>query len=516
LAATEGSHNNHVLFYRCGKIVRMFAVHSLRSRLLVLWALSLAASVAVGVLLVQFYRQSTAAQVQRAEAVVARACDMIRERYDSYVVGRGEPELGHPDRSSEASLNTVVSVALARELGVEGGIWQIGRGSRAYAFPTYEGSGPKTDVPSAELDRIRSVNQEAARAEQPVLSRSVSRTQTLLVFACPLSGGDPRLTAWTMTRVEAAPGYARLQLGVGVLFGLMVGMSAWLTLLMRSWSRSIGGIESALAQHSAETLPRLAPTGERELDRIVGALNEAGERLIEARRRSDELAARVAATERLAALGRVAAGVAHEIRNPIAAMRLKVENAVAGDDERRRAILNSLVVQIDRLDRLVSELLAMTQRRAVAVRDVDVLGLLRSCAADYHEAADARGVRITVNAEIAHARLDPDLIRRALGNLLLNAIQHTEEGGRVTLAALRVGDSLRLQVSDTGCGVTAEVRHNLFEPFVTGRADGTGLGLAIVRELVEAHGGKVLLLSPGGGKAQEGAVFALDLPWPQS
>lgn len=357
-------------------------MHSLRFRLLVLWALSFAASVAVGVLLVQFYRQSTAAQVQRAEAVVARACDMIRDRYNAYVAGGGEPESPRPGTGSETSLNTVGSVALARELGVEGGVWQIGRGSLAYAFPSYEGSGPKTDVPAAELDRIRSVNQEAARAEQPVLSRSVSRTQTLLVFACPLSGAIPRLTAWTMTRVEAAPGYARLQLGVGVLFGLMVGMSAWLTLLMRSWSRSIGRIESALAQHSAETLPRIAPTGERELDRIVGALNEAGERLTEARRRSDELTARVSATERLAALGRVAAGVAHEIRNPIAAMRLKVENAIASDNERRRATLGSLVAQIDRLDRLVSELLAMTQRREVAVRDVDAPEFLRSCAAD--------------------------------------------------------------------------------------------------------------------------------------
>lgn len=491
-------------------------MHSLRFRLLVLWALSFAASVAVGVLLVQFYRQSTAAQVQRAEAVVARACDMIRDRYNAYVAGRGEPESPRPGTGSETSLNTVVSVALARELGVEGGVWQIGRGSLAYAFPSYEGSGPKTDVPAAELDRIRSVNQEAARAEQPVLSRAVSRTQTLLVFACPLSGAIPRLTAWTMTRVEAAPGYARLQLGVGVLFGLMVGMSAWLTLLMRSWSRSIGRIESALAQHSAETLPRIAPTGERELDRIVGALNEAGERLTEARRCSDELTARVSATERLAALGRVAAGVAHEIRNPIAAMRLKVENAIASDDERRRATLGSLVAQIDRLDRLVSELLAMTQRREVAVRDVDAPEFLRSCAADYHEAADARRVTIITKSEIAHARFDPDLMRRALGNLLLNAIQHTEDGGCVTLAALRVGDSLRLQVSDTGCGVAAEVRHSLFEPFVRGRADGTGLGLAIVRELMQAHGGRAFLLSPGGGKAQEGAVFALDLPWPQS
>ena len=74
------------------------------------------------------------------------------------------------------------------------------------------------------------------------------------------------------------------------------------------------------------------------------------------------MSARVAASERLAALGRVAAGIAHEIRNPIAAMRLKAENALAGDDARRRAALHTILGQIARLDRLIAELLAMTQR----------------------------------------------------------------------------------------------------------------------------------------------------------
>ena len=122
-------------------------------------------------------------------------------------------------------------------------------------------------------------------------------------------------------------------------------------------------------------LPRLAPTGERELDRIVAALNTAGARLAEARQRSEALAARVALSERLAALGRVAAGVAHEIRNPIAAMRLRAENALAGDDARRRAALEAILAQIARLDRLIGELLAMTQRRAPAPETVDLAGL---------------------------------------------------------------------------------------------------------------------------------------------
>jgi signal transduction histidine kinase len=98
---------------------------------------------------------------------------------------------------------------------------------------------------------------------------------------------------------------------------------------------------------------RLPATGERELDRIVTALNEAGRRLSDARQQADQLARKIATGERLAAIGRVAAGVAHEIRDPIAAMRLKAENAMAGAAERKSEALSFILGQIERLDALL-------------------------------------------------------------------------------------------------------------------------------------------------------------------
>src|SRR5438093_12012604 len=106
----------------------------------------------------------------------------------------------------------------------------------------------------------------------------------------------------------------------------------------------------------------LPTTGERELDRIVTALNEAGRRLADARRQADQLARQVAAGERLAAIGRVTAGLAHEIRNPIAAMRLKAESAIAADPERKSGALSMILSQIERLDRLIGRLLSVTER----------------------------------------------------------------------------------------------------------------------------------------------------------
>lgn len=495
-------------------------MNSLKLRLFGLWGLSLVASLAVAILLIQLYRQSTEAQVARAEAVVARACDIIRDRYGFYASGWAGPAGNGPDRRLRTDLTTVVGTALADQNGVEGGIWQADGGPLAYAYPTYEGTGPKTDLPAAERSQIQAVNQQAWRDEQPVDRRSTSRAQTLLLHACPLGGPLPGLTAWTMIRVQTTQGFQPLQLGLGVLFALMLLMAAWLGRTLFVWGRHVRDIEAALAGAGPDGMPAVRRTGERELDRIIDALNEAGTRLAEARQQSDKLAARVSRAERLAGLGRVAAGVAHEIRNPIAAARLQGENALAGNDERRREAIRDMLGQIDRLDALVSELLAMTQREAPRPASVDLHAFLAAQLARHKETACAKSFALQVAAAAGSAHLDPDMVGRVLDNLLTNAIRHAPAGGTVTVAAERGPDLLTITVADSGGGVPSEMTGHLFEPFVTGRPDGTGLGLAIARELADAHGGRLLLRQAGGQRAGEGAVFALELPqeraWPPS
>jgi signal transduction histidine kinase len=484
-------------------------VHSLRNRLFGLWGLSLIACIAVGLLLLQLYQQSTEAQVGRAEAVVARACDLIRDRYGFYAAGWPGPRTGQIDDTLRADLATAVGIALAHQDGVEGGIWQSEAGPLAYSFPTYEGTGPKTDLPTAERDQIQAVNQQAARDEQSVDRHAISGTQTLLLHACTLPGPIGGLTAWTMTRVRAAQGFQPLEIGLGVLFGLMVLMSAWLGRTLLVWGRHVRGIESALRGAGADGMPKVARTGERELDQIIDALNEAGSRLGEARSHADTMAKRAARAERLAALGRVAAGIAHEIRNPIAAARLQGENALAGDDARRRDAIGDMLGQIDRLDGLVAELLAMTQRVEPKPVRVELFGFLQDQLAQHKETAAAKALDISVQGAEGTAMLDPVVIGRVLDNLVTNAIRHAPKGGSVTLAAERGPGHLTLVVSDTGTGVSPDMAEHLFEPFVTGRPEGTGLGLAIARELADAHHGRLTLRS--AGNAFCGAVFALEL-----
>jgi len=458
--------------------------------------------------------------------VIARACDLIRERYAFYASGWSGPVPGPLDERLRRDLADAVGLALAHQDEVEGGIWQADAGSLAYAYPTYEGTGPKTDLPAAEHDQIEAVNQRASRDEQPVDRRVTSHAQTLLLHAAPLSGPIGGLTAWTMTRVHAGTGYQPLRLGLGVLLGLMVLMSAWLGRTVLVWGRHVRGIEAALGNAGTTGMPTtgmpaVGRTGERKLDRIIDALNEAGLRLAEAQRASDAMTVHVARAERLAGLGRVAAGVAHEIRNPIAAARLQGENALAGDDNRRREAIGDMLRQIDRLDALVGELLAMTQRVEPRPVRVELAGFLAAQAAAHRETALAKGLTITLADTEGSGMLDPVVIGRVLDNLLANAIRHAPEQGTVLLATERRPALLILTVADSGTGVPAETAQHLFEPFVTGRADGTGLGLAIARELADAHSGQLALRSSGGGRTGiRGAVFALELPqedgWPRS
>src|SRR5438132_12548112 len=173
------------------------SMRSLRSRLLALWIMLLVSGTATAYLLVESYQQTSNARVARSEELVARACRDIADRYQFFVSGwRGGPV----DDRLKQQLGSVVQAALANAVGVEGGLWQADTGSLAYAFPSYEGTGPKTDLPQAEQNTIRQVNADALQSGRPAVIRQTGRSQVLLVQACPLRGPLQGTTAWTMTR----------------------------------------------------------------------------------------------------------------------------------------------------------------------------------------------------------------------------------------------------------------------------------------------------------------------------
>jgi signal transduction histidine kinase len=465
------------------------SLRSLRARLFAVWILSLAASVFVAVLLVQLTRQSSDAERGRAEDALAHGCDMIAERYAYYVAGWSGPVPPSGDPELERDLLAVAEVALQDSDGLRGGILRD----------------PADILPATPLTAL------AAQAVSDGRPAVATLGATGLAAACPLAGPIANLAGWVTTTTVAQTGPDRLTSGLGVLGLLVLGLSGGLTWLVVAWTRHLNRIEATLGRADAQGfLPRLALTGEAELDRIIAALNDAGTRLRAAQQAGAEAAARAAVAERMAALGRVAAGVAHEIRNPIAAMRLRAEGALArdpaADPARTRASLGAILGQIDRLDRLSGELLAMTQRGAPQPDCVDIAAFLQGCREDH----TGDGPALEVTAEWATGWFDRAMIGRAIDNLLQNARRHTALSGTVSLCATRERGTLRFTVADTGPGVAPELRDTLFEPFVTSRADGTGLGLAIAREMAQAHGGTLVLQD-----SDIGAVFVLSLPQPE-
>jgi|BEDMetMinimDraft_2_1075160.scaffolds.fasta_scaffold01814_3 signal transduction histidine kinase len=484
---------------------------SLRARLLLLFLLSLLAVGVVAGLLVALYHQSQAFRVASTEAVLVRAADALATG-----VSLEAPALARlPAAEQRARLEALTASALRNAEGVEGGVWRKEEGVVAYAFPTYEGSGLKTDVPAAELSSIQAVNEEALAGGRGAWRRVVRPHETILLYARPLGPARPGEAGWVMARVRVDPALLSLRLAFSGLFLIALLLALWLGGLAYRWGRALGSIERTLGT-AGETLPRLAPTGERDLDRLITAFNDAVGRLEAAQRRAAALRREAEQKERFAALGRLAAGIAHEIRNPLGAIRLKAENALAAGGERQALALRFILDQVARLDHLIRDVLRMGERRAALVL-VELAPFLDGIAATQAERAGAAGVRLSFETDLSRAVFDPSLTQGLLEALIENAIRHSPRGGRVTLHVTRRKDVLLFRVADEGEGVAAPLRERLFEPFVSGRAEGTGLGLAIAREYAAAQDGRIrLVAAEEEGREGKGAVFEVELPWRES
>jgi PAS domain S-box-containing protein len=223
----------------------------------------------------------------------------------------------------------------------------------------------------------------------------------------------------------------------------------------------------------------------------------------------DEMQARLLRAERLATLGQVAAGIAHEIRNPLVGIgsttSLLLEEIEPTDP--RRSELEIILRETRRLDRIVNQIIDYARPRSIApvlffLPDLvqEVMKLL-----DVPIAEKRLKVRSSLPPTLPPFQADRDQIKQVLINLVQNAIEASEEGGALTLTAFELArgqeTGVAIHVMDTGTGVAPEALPHVFEPFFTsGKHRGTGLGLAICRNIVDAHGGDIQLTSqPGKG-----------------
>lgn len=221
----------------------------------------------------------------------------------------------------------------------------------------------------------------------------------------------------------------------------------------------------------------------------------------------------LAERERLAALGRMAATVAHEIKNPLSAIK-SIAQVMREDEQLNHEYerdLRLIVGETDRLSQSVTQLLSFARKESPAEQPLTVEELLNSLVHLFRANAREQGISLDCSIE-SDATLGGKYVsalRDAVSNLLLNALQATPSGGQVKLVAVASDGELSISVEDSGSGVPAELRERIWEPFFTTRQRGTGLGLAIVRKRVQEVGGSALLGSASNGR---GAVFVLRLP----
>ena len=220
-------------------------------------------------------------------------------------------------------------------------------------------------------------------------------------------------------------------------------------------------------------------------------------------------------SQRLASLGSLAAGVAHEIRNPLSSLKGFAtyfrERYEDNPDDRETA--ETMISEVDRLNRVITQLLEFARPLTMNRRPTSIQTVIRHALRTVEGQARERGIIIeeSLPPEIGQIPLDADRISQVLLNLFLNAIAAMEQGGLLRVSLERRDDrTIRIAIADTGAGIRKEDLPRVFDPYFTTKPAGTGIGLPIVQKIVEAHGGEILLESEPG----KGTTATLLLPVP--
>lgn len=222
-----------------------------------------------------------------------------------------------------------------------------------------------------------------------------------------------------------------------------------------------------------------------------------------------ELEERAGRSERLALVGELAAGLAHELRNPLASIFGAIEMLAQDGSARDEPLFKIVIRETERLNRLVSEFLAFATPQPPRLEPVDLVELANSTLEAFALDPMAKDLRIEAELGPSLALADEDQMRQVLWNLLRNAAQASKPGGRISVRCGEEGeDRVVLSVEDEGCGIPGHLRDKIFDPFFTTKETGSGLGLPMIHRVVESSGGQIVMKSEVG----VGTRFDITLP----
>ncbi|WP_114207266.1 sensor histidine kinase [Acidisarcina polymorpha] len=525
---------------------------SLRSRILLLVILTLLFLAAAAISLFTFLRNRHAETLALTEHhLVSVAVSLARNYADHRTADSSlraikprppqpppppavprSPDQNAPPPPKPDPLKDLTTETLQHEDGVEGAFYAARADALiGYAFPTHEGPGAEKGMPERERPTIENLAREAVAANAIKTFRFEGPHDAILFVAVPihesssgihLAGTTDEVTgaAWLMERLPGIEGGQNRELLFGsVGFGIAALMTALLAVFVTTEIRSgvnivlqrLGSMEGGLPAASQPTQGR--PPLE-EFDRVLHGIDSLALALQEKIENERTLESQVRHNERLSALGQFAAGIAHELRNPLGTIRMRTQMwQRSADSEAARRSSAVILEEIDRLDTIISRLLYFARPIELQLQPVAVDDLCAVTASTWADKETAKGVEIICEAA-SHSVVPADRGRlvQVLDNLMENAVYSAShfaaQGGSVTITATFDADFARIDITDNGRGFTPAALRHALDPFYTTKETGTGLGLSISFEIMQAHEGELLLANREGG----GAVASLKLP----
>lgn len=429
---------------------------------------------------------------------------------------RGLPSVDLDLMSSPQATSEISQSALQKVDGIGGGFYRSD-GELLLGYTPAASRGreqlavlgtAREDMQPAILDTARN----AASTHMPSERILTGGNDIFLIEASPIGNEKSNWgSAWTIERLQSLPGSNRLRAYlITVVLGVAAMMCVILTLwVVRNLQTGVRKIESSLQDLECDLTSQI-PTGSdpEEIERIAQAINRLGASLRENINREKQIEDQLRHAERLAALGRLVAGVAHEVRNPLATIRLRVQ--MAQREARNPRVDESCAIaleEIERLNGMVNRLLNFARPVRFQPEPTDLKELTEQRLNRFLDNAQRNGIHFITNfpEDGTMLPIDQSKMAQVFDNVIQNAIEAmTESGGTlwvsVTSSVKSVSgtDRVRVEFRDTGNGISSSMISRIFDPFFTTKPSGTGLGLSICHEFVRAHGGEIQIESAEG------------------
>ncbi len=356
--------------------------------------------------------------------------------------------------------------------------------------------------------------------ESPLRAELQIQLETLRDRVVPLEAAFDAAVDGVWSGVEDREGRAfRMAL---VLAGIALLVAAATALLLVVWFRPLRSLRSFAQKVSVGDYNQpLEIRGSDEIRDLAADLKSMAQRLKEREEMIKSQARELVKADRFSTIGKMSTQIAHEIRNPLNAMGLKLElleelleeQAPPAGGEAMRTAIAAINKEIDRLREITDYYLKFAKFPRVDKEWVDISVVLTDIVTFYSEEARRKGIDVEMQLERPmRVHVDPNLIRHAVANLLKNAIEalHGQEKGArsISVRSWRDGAGILMQIRDTGPGIPAEVVGRVFEPFFSTKKTGTGLGLTLVQQVLQEHAGEARVTSEPG----EGTTFVLWIP----